>query len=167
MFERFTRDARSVVMAALGEAERRGDRHVGTEHLLLGLIASPDAVASTVVTDHDLDLHRARRTLSEADEAALAAVGVDVDGLPRPDRPIPRRGRRMPRSPFTDGAKQTLEAALREALGHSHRHIGPEHVLLALCARTSPDPGVALLTALGASPTAVRASVEQHLDAAA
>jgi len=47
MFERFTRDARAVVHAAVAEAQERDDRHVGTEHLLLALTArtQPDPAA--------------------------------------------------------------------------------------------------------------------------
>lgn len=167
MFERFTRDARGVVMAAVGEAERRGDRHVGTEHLLLGLIASPDLITCATAADHSLELHRARRTLDDADSEALSAVGINVDEIPGDDGRVARRTRRLPRSPLTDGAKHTLEAALREALAHRDRHIRPAHVLLALCAQRQPDPGLSLLASLGVAPAAVRSSLERRLSAAA
>src|SRR4029453_1857546 len=39
MFERFTKPAREVVVAAQEAARRLGDDHVGDEHLLLGLLA--------------------------------------------------------------------------------------------------------------------------------
>ncbi len=47
-----------------------------------------------------------------------------------------RRRRRPRRSssrvPFSSRAKKVLELALRESLALHHRHIGPEHILLAL-----------------------------------
>lgn len=49
MFGRFTHDVRAVVIAAVAEAEHRDDRRVGTEHLPLDAVASPNAV--TAVTD--------------------------------------------------------------------------------------------------------------------
>lgn len=39
MFERFTASAREVVVAARHEATQLGHRYIGTEHLLLGLVA--------------------------------------------------------------------------------------------------------------------------------
>ncbi|MYT22566.1 peptidase, partial [Streptomyces sp. SID7760] len=38
MFERFTRDARDTVVAAVGEARRTGAATVTEEHLLLALL---------------------------------------------------------------------------------------------------------------------------------
>ncbi len=38
MFERFTDRSRRVVVLAQEEARMLGHRHIGTEHLLLGLI---------------------------------------------------------------------------------------------------------------------------------
>src|SRR5947209_7271771 len=40
MFERFTYEARRVVVLAREEARELGHAHIGTEHLLLGLIGS-------------------------------------------------------------------------------------------------------------------------------
>ena len=39
MFERFTDRARHAVVAAQEEARRLGHTYIGTEHLLLGLLA--------------------------------------------------------------------------------------------------------------------------------
>jgi len=175
MFERFTRDARAVVSAALAEARERGDRHVGTEHLLLGVLASPDPLVRDVTQAAGVDLVRARRALHDADADALTAIGIDVDVLPPPPwapAPTPtarwRRPRRRPsHRPFTGGAKQTLEAALREAVALRHSWIGTEHLLLALTARTRPDPAAQLLAALDVDAPALRAAVERRLATAA
>jgi len=175
MFERFTTDARAVVTSAIAEAEQRGDRHIGTDHLLLGVLASPSAVTSAAVRDAGLDLAGARRAVLDADADALAAIGIDTDVLPPPGPRPPEhpatpslrsRWRRQHR-PFTGGAKHTLEGALREALQLKHRWIGTEHLLLALAARTGPDPAARLLDALGVDRAALRADIERRLAAAA
>ena len=44
LFERFTHEARSAVTAAVAEAERRDDRHIETDHLLVGLCPTAPAV---------------------------------------------------------------------------------------------------------------------------
>ncbi|MPY63344.1 Clp protease N-terminal domain-containing protein, partial [Streptomyces spongiae] len=50
-----------------------------------------------------------------------------------------RGGRWSSHRPFARGAKELLSQSLRVALAHRDRHIGDEHLLLALTAR----PGVA------------------------
>jgi hypothetical protein len=113
MFERFTHQARAVVTVAVREAERRRDHHVGTEHLLLGVIAADDPLTAPVIAGAGMDLQRGRQALDAADRAALAAVGVDVRVLPEPEPEPLRRGPfgrlRRKHVPFTGGAKQALE----------------------------------------------------------
>ena len=53
------------------EARRRGDRKVGTEHLILGLLREP-----AVVQGLGCDLQTARDALDAMDQDALAAVGI-------------------------------------------------------------------------------------------
>src|SRR5437763_1573119 len=45
MFERFTSRARHVVVLAQEEARRLRHNHIGTEHILLGLLGEPDGAA--------------------------------------------------------------------------------------------------------------------------
>lgn len=175
MFERFTRDARAVVSAAVAEAQERGDRRVGTEHLLLGVLASTNALVRDVTQAGGMDLARARRALHEADADALTAIGIDGDVLPPPPSEPTRtpatrwRGprRRPSHRPFTGGAKQTLVAALHEAAALRHSWIGTEHLLLALTAQTRPDPAAQLFAALDVDAPALRAAVERRLATAA
>jgi len=63
------------------EARRRGDRRVGTEHLVLGLVSEP-AMAEVL----GRDLPTARAALDALDHDALVAVGLG-EGLDAP--PIP------------------------------------------------------------------------------
>lgn len=171
MFERFTQDARIAVVAATAEAERRDDHHVGTEHLLLGIIVSANPITRAALHGKQVDLDTARRALDDADAAALAAIGIDVGTLAPAaggaTRPEGRNGRNRSRRPLTGGAKEALSGALRVAVGHRHHHIGSEDVLLALCARPRPDPAVQLLSALGTPPADLRADIERRLAEAA
>ncbi|MEU4567608.1 Clp protease N-terminal domain-containing protein [Micromonospora sp. NPDC023956] len=153
MFERFTNRAREVVRRARDEA---GPDRVGSRHLLLALLADPDALATRVlatagVPADDLRARVARHVhqgavLGEADAAALRQIGIDLatiearidesfgpGALRRPVSP-PRRGwwRRHAAGPFTPRAKKVLELSLREALHLRHRHVGTEHILLGL-----------------------------------
>ncbi|MER7765097.1 Clp protease N-terminal domain-containing protein [Streptomyces sp. NPDC097619] len=167
MFEKFTREARAAVEGAVGRAERAGAATVDEEHLLLSLL---DAGALTpLAVDADqltagLAAARRRGGLSQADQEALAGLGIDLaaivsrveeahgEGALDPAR-APRRRRWGGHRPFSAGAKKTLERALRIAVGRGDRHIGAEHLLLALVSRPGPvsetlaDHGVTYATA--------------------
>ncbi len=154
MFERFTREARRAVTAAVEEAERRGDTSVGTDHLLIGVIAAAppgsDLIGASVET--------LREAWADIDEAALAATGVDAD---LPMDPVPNR--RRAHLPFTGGAKQVLEDTLREAVGMGSRRLEPEHIVIALTLRPPRDPAIRLLERAGLSPDAIRTDLIQSM----
>ncbi len=117
MFERFTQPARRAVIQAQEEARRLHHRRIGTEHLLLALLAEPDRVVAAMLRDTDLTTERvheqirraadrASGRLTDDDAAALRSIGIDLDAIrtkleeafgpgalepPRPE-PAPRRG---------------------------------------------------------------------------
>jgi ATP-dependent Clp protease ATP-binding subunit ClpA len=89
MFERFTREARVVVINAQSEAGTLKHNWVGTEHLLLSMLAvegvpaallrqrgiTPERVTAAVARH----LGNAPGMLGPADAAALRAIGIDLD----------------------------------------------------------------------------------------
>ena len=159
MFERFTKDARDVVTGSVEHSERAGADSTTEEHLLLAMLDQEGtrtafAFASLGITDRRGSVENAladarrRGGLSKADEEALAGLGIDVAeivskveqthgaGALQAGRKSKRRwsGHRA----FSPSAKDTLVKSLRIAAGRGDRHIGGEHLLLALTAR----PGV-------------------------
>ena len=125
MFERFTDRARTVIVLAQEEARGLGHNYIGTEHLLLGLLAEGHGVGAVVLGEAGVELEPTR-------EAVRAATGP-VAGQP---------GRHIP---FTPLAKKVLENGLRDALQLGHNYIGTEHILLGL-ARERDGLAVRLLT---------------------
>jgi ATP-dependent Clp protease ATP-binding subunit ClpC len=114
VFERFTARARRVLVLAQEYAQQRGHHFIGTEHMLIGLIAEGEGVGAKVLSSYGL---------SRPDiEAKVAAAGG----------PGPAPGTGVRRPPFTAGAKKVLECSLREALELGHNYIGTEHLLLGL-----------------------------------
>ena len=154
MFERFTREARRAVTAAVEEAERRGDPSVGSEHLLIGVVGSAAPGTDLV----GVSVGSLRDAWAEMDQTALAATGVDTD-LPIDPGPSRRRGH----LPFTGGAKKVLEDTLREAIGMGSRRLEPEHILIALTLRPPRDPAIRLLERAGLSPDAIRTDLIQSM----
>jgi ATP-dependent Clp protease ATP-binding subunit ClpC len=113
MFERFTDEARQVIVRAQKEARALGHANVDVEHLLVGLLHVGDGVAHKVLTEAGVELDAVRSKI--------------VEKRGDPDEPSPAG-----HIPFTPEMKKTLELSLREALGLGHNYIGTEHLLLAL-----------------------------------
>ena len=126
MFERFTDRARQVVVKAQEEARLLGHNYIGTEHLLLGMLAEGDGIAGKALTDMGLTLDVARYEIEQS-------VGRGTED-------------RRAHIPFTREAKKTLELALRQALVLGHNYIGTEHLLLGLLKlEDDADQGIGLL----------------------
>ncbi|MGZ4428482.1 MAG: Clp protease N-terminal domain-containing protein [Nocardioidaceae bacterium] len=138
MFERFSERARRVIVLAQGEARSLGHAHIGTEHLLLGLLREGDSPAVVVL-----------EALGVSGERVLAQVEEVI-------------GSRGPGSPqhiaFTPRVKKVLELSLIESRRLGHPVVGPEHLLLGLVAEDE-GTGAQILTASGASLGRVREQV--------
>ena len=113
-FARFTDRARRVLVLAQDEARERSHGFVGTEHLLLGLLAEEEGVAALVLESLGISLEETRDRVEE----------------------IAGRGQEAPpaRIPFTLPARQVLERSLQEVLQLGHTYVGTEHLLLSLIA---------------------------------
>lgn len=112
MFERFTDQARRVVVLAQEEARMLGHNYIGTEHILLGLIHEGEGIAAKELESHGISLEATRQQVGE----------IIGQGQEKPSGHLP----------FTSGAKEVLEFSLRESLQLGHNYIGTEHVLLGL-----------------------------------
>ena len=110
--ERVTERARRAIDGAAASSQALGHNYVGTEHLLLGLFAEPEALAA--------------RALAEAgvDRAAIEAKVLEI--VPRGGEPL------LENPPYTPRASLALQWALNEALRLGHNYIGTEHILLGL-----------------------------------
>ncbi|KND27467.1 Clp protease N-terminal domain-containing protein [Streptomyces stelliscabiei] len=165
MFERFTKDARAVVLGAVDHAERTRATEVTEEHLLLSLLDREASRASFALAalglagadrretvERALAEARRRGGLSRADVDALSGLGIDLSEIVSRVEEAhgvgalasERKGfgsgwaRRSGHRPFTRDAKDVLTRSLRAAHAHRDRPIGDEHLLLALTTR----PGI-------------------------
>jgi hypothetical protein len=143
MFTRFTPAARRVVV--LAQEQARGLRHnyIGTEHLLLGVLAESDGVGAQ----------------------ALAGAGITLDAARAGVEQLTGCGQKTPSGhvPFTPRSKKVLELALRESHHLGHNYIGTEHILLGLL-REGHGVGAQVIAATGTQPAQLRASVLALLD---
>ena len=71
MFERFSSKARQAVVLAQEEARLLNHNYIGTEHILLGLLAERDSVAARVLNSLDITIGAARDQVREMIGAGL------------------------------------------------------------------------------------------------
>jgi Clp amino terminal domain, pathogenicity island component len=109
-FERFTPRARNVVVVAQNAAHEAHNGEITPDHLLLGLLGDPDALATKLLTAQQVDPESVR---------AAITLPLAVDNPPQ-------------LIPFSGAARKALELTFREALRLGHNYIGTEHLLLAL-----------------------------------
>jgi len=114
LFNRFTPRARRSLETARTEARRMKNAQVGTEHLVLGLMAEKGGIAATVM---------------EAQGVTVATLRRKVTGAG-----VPKVEEAPEQTPFAPDAKQVLKMAFREALRRGHNYIGTEHLLLGVLA---------------------------------
>jgi ATP-dependent Clp protease ATP-binding subunit ClpA len=178
MFERFTEEARRVVVVAQTEAREGRVDHIGTEHLLLGLaiVAGP---GSDVLRAAGVELRPLREAVlatadDDLDPGALAALGIDLATVREKTEAAfgvgalsGRRHRRQPDGhlPFTPYSKKSLELSLRAAVRRGDRSIDTRHLLLGVLG--ADDQRVtAILRRLGVDPGDLRRRAEGDADAA-
>jgi ATP-dependent Clp protease ATP-binding subunit ClpA/post-segregation antitoxin (ccd killing protein) len=154
---RFTDRASTVVRLAVQEARTESAPEVGTEHLLIGLLAEGGNMAIQVLGALEIEPEHLRRELdrqrSSPSEAVPAASDEATAAAP-PDPAIPAdSGARI-----GNQAAAALELAVTEATSLGHNYVGCEHLLLGLIAE--PD-GIAgrVLRSLGADLRLTRRAV--------
>ncbi len=146
MFEQFAHDTRRIVGYAMEEARSRGDKRMGTEHLLLGALHEPGPAAVLGVTLED-----AQTAASRLDATALKAIGLETKDLKRAT--MPTKGRKPP---FSSGAKEAMASMLKHAVDQKSRQITAANLLEALLERGEHDPVSALFDELHIDRSAVR-----------
>jgi Clp amino terminal domain, pathogenicity island component/UvrB/uvrC motif len=113
MFERFNNQSRRVVVLAQEEARAFNHNHIGTEHLLLGLLCESAGAAAKALASANVTLDAAREELE-----AIVGRGQQAQSPGH--------------IPFTKRAKKSLELSLRESLRLDDDYIGTGHLLLGI-----------------------------------
>jgi ATP-dependent Clp protease ATP-binding subunit ClpC len=113
MHERFSDRARHAMALANLEASKLDHNYLAPGHLMLGLIAEGECVATEALRLLDVDLDKVR------DEVAARMGRGEADGV---------LGRRAQ----TDETKEVVALAIAEARKFGHRYVGTEHLVLAL-----------------------------------
>jgi ATP-dependent Clp protease ATP-binding subunit ClpA len=153
---------KKAIELAVDEARKLGHSHVGTEHLLLGIVRQSESIAAKVLGGLGVDLERVRHQVI----ATLGQPHREV-GASEPEPVPPHVFSTHPQSTgqftgpfdrFTDSAKRVLALAQDEALRFRHNYMGTEHLLLGLI-REQEGVAARALQTLGAELAKARTAV--------
>jgi ClpA/ClpB-like protein len=143
MFDKFTKRARKVLALAQEEAQQLNHNYIGTEHLLLGLVAEGEGLAAKTLQNLGIELATVRRSVEgivgRGDRIVLGEIGM------------------------TPRAKKVVELAREEARRLGHNYIGTEHLLLGLI-REGEGIAAGALESLGVSLDRARIEILRALN---
>ncbi|MGO3701904.1 MAG: ATP-dependent Clp protease ATP-binding subunit [Candidatus Saccharimonadales bacterium] len=135
-------NARTSLQYADSIARGYGSRYVGTEHLLLGILAQNSSVGAKLLADANVTLNKAELALGL--KPVVQAVHLEVNML-------------------SETAKVTLRMAWELAQQYGHDHLGTEHILHSLLAQQSARATV-LLRDMGVDLETLKSDVETFFD---
>jgi ATP-dependent Clp protease ATP-binding subunit ClpC len=110
-FERLTPKATQAILLAQEESRRLQHRYVGTEQILVGLLAEETGLVAQVLRPAGVELEPVKQAI---------------------ERQIGRGSGTPDKIPFTPRAKTSLGIALKQAKQLGHSYIGTQHLLLGI-----------------------------------
>src|SRR6266446_4421721 len=113
MYHRFTDKARKVMQLTNREAQRLNHPYVGTEHILLGLVADGSGVAANILKLLHVGLGNVRNEIEKVVQSGPATVKMNT-------------------LPQTLRAQKVIEYSREESRSLNHNYVGTEHILLGL-----------------------------------
>jgi len=138
MFERYTEKARRTIFFARYEASQYGSSVIASEHILLGLLREDRTITRQFIGPIQLGTEIRTEIESIIKRGKPFATSVEV--------------------PLSDESEKILNLAGEEADRLGHRHIGTEHILLAIL-RLPDSLAAKLLIARGAKPNVIREQI--------
>ena len=130
MYNRFLECARKAMVLAKEEARGLGHDYIGTEHILLGLMADKKGLASKLLRANKVSPNAVRDGVAKLVRPGPAARESVVSKLAES---IGRRwSPRMQQPPFRPTAKLLLELSMEEARSLGHDYVSSGHLLLGL-----------------------------------
>ena len=140
---RLTRHAHQSLRRAEEIAREQGSPYIGTEHIFLGIIEQPRALASVVMAQADVTLEHVRQTVATVPR--IIAIG----GNGAQD--------------FSDSAKLTLRMSWQMVHEFGHTHLGTEHLVYSLLVQKNTK-AVMILRNMGVDIVELQHNFEQVLE---
>ena len=137
----FSNECQQLMANAVEDADRLGNKHIGTEHLLLGLLREVDCSAAQMLQGQGVELDRIRKEIT-ASSPPINSGQSDGHPLSASARPMDEaettwvgERRKQPRKPlqqYSEKARRALFFARFEASQFGTSQVNTEHLLLGL-----------------------------------
>ena len=132
MRENYTKNAQEAIRLAKSASRHNKQNYTGTEHLLLGLIAEPEGVASKVLRDNNCTLERLNDMIAQLNIRSANLALLDHEG-------------------FSPRCQKIMRIAGNLADQYNSEQVGTEHLLLAIITE-GENIALKLIETLGISP---------------
>ncbi len=130
-FTGFTQKANDALNSAITSAENLGHTYVGSEHILLGLLAEKGGMAYTALSARKV-------THGEVEQIIKSSIGIGSPTVLSPNDLTPR-------------AKNIIDTAIAQGKGMGHSYIGTEHLLMGII-REGTGAATEILGRMGVQP---------------
>ncbi len=141
-FTGFTQKANDALNSAITSAENLGHTYVGSEHILLGLLAESGGMAHTALTAKKV-------TFNEVESIIKSSIGIGSPTVLSPND-------------FTPRSKNIIDTAILQGRSMGHSYIGTEHILMGII-REGSGAATEILTRLGVQPQDLLADLTNAL----
>ena len=112
MTNRFTQRAQNALNSALQSASELGHTYIGSEHILLGLLADPESISAKLLSARGVD----------ADKVRQAVIDLAGEGVPSQVSP----------ADMTPRMQKIIQDSAYISVRAGQNYIGTEHLLLSL-----------------------------------
>lgn len=130
-FTGFTQKANDALNSAISAAENLGHTYVGSEHILLGLLAEKGGMAYTALSARKI-------SYGEVESIIRSSIGIGSPTVLSPND-------------FTPRAKNIIDTAIVQGKGMGHSYIGTEHILMGII-REGTGAATEIFNRLGVQP---------------
>ena len=130
-FTGFTQKANDALNSAISAAENLGHTYVGSEHILLGLLAEKGGMAYTALSARKI-------SYGEVESIIRSSIGIGSPTVLSPND-------------FTPRAKNIIDTAIVQGKGMGHSYIGTEHILMGII-REGTGAATEIFSRLGVQP---------------
>ena len=130
-FTGFTQKANDALNSAITSAENLGHTYVGSEHILLGLLAEKGGMAYTALSARKV-------TYGDVEAIIKSSIGIGSPTVLSPNDLTPR-------------AKNIIDTAIVQGKGMGHSYIGTEHLLMGII-REGTGAATEILSRMGVQP---------------
>jgi ATP-dependent Clp protease ATP-binding subunit ClpC len=141
-FTGFTEKANIALNTAIETAQHMGHTYIGSEHLLLGLLAENSGIAFNVLDEAGL-------TVEKIEDAIKNSIGLGEQTTLSPND-------------FTPRCKHIIDMSIVQARAMGHSYIGTEHLLISLI-REGQSAALNIMKQAGANPKTVLEDVIEDL----